>query len=132
MLVDERVPQRALKAAFSLAALFALPFVLGGHWSSALGLAIGAFIGLSSLWSLSVAIPPLFRPDNPAANLWLGLITLVKLPLYAVLLAFAMTSPAVNPFAVFVGVALVPTMLVMQALASHSAHRAKTGRSAVH
>jgi len=110
------LPQHTLRVICWLAAFFILLFVMGGHLTTAFGLAIGAALGLLSLWSLTVAVPRLFRPDDPAAALWLGLLTMVKLPVYAIVLAFAMTSSHVNPFAVFVGVGLMPVVLVLEIL----------------
>ena len=113
---DEKLPQRTLKTAFWLGALFTLIFGLRGQTTIAFGLAIGAAIALSSLWSLIYVIPRLFTPDNPAAKLWLGVLWLLKLPVYAVVLYYAMGSRSIQPLAVFAGVALVPVVLVLKVL----------------
>src|SRR5690242_15558974 len=105
---DDRLPQRTLKTTLLVAALFTVIYLVSGQLPAALGIAIGAMLGLVSLWSLTVAVPRLFASPSQASKLGLGLLMLAKLPFYCGVLMFAMTSPLVNPFTVFVGVALVP------------------------
>ncbi len=113
---DEKLPQRTLKTTFWLACFFLIVFALRGQYTIVSGLAVGAAIGLSSLWSLTVAIPRLFVPGNSAAKFWLGVVALLKLPLYAVILAVVMSSKYFEPFAVFAGAGLVPAVIVLKVL----------------
>ena len=113
-MTDDRLPQRTLKTTFWLSAFFALVFALRGELPVSFGLAIGSALGLLSLWSLTIVIPRLFQAGNPAAKFWLGILSVSKLPIYAVTLNFAVTSPDVSPFAVFVGVAFIPLVLVLK------------------
>jgi hypothetical protein len=111
---DERLPQRTLVTVSWLAAWFALVCAARGQTTFALGLLLGAAIGMFSLWSLMVAVPRLLGGTNPAGRYLVGAILFLKLPLYAVVLNFAMVSPAISPFAVFVGVALIPIVLLLK------------------
>ena len=86
-----------IQAAF--ASFFTLVFVARGQVAISFGLAIGAAIGLFSLGTLIVAIPRLAKPGNYWVKFLLGFIWLIKLPVYAVTLNFAMTSWMVEPFA---------------------------------
>ena len=113
---EDNLPQRTLKTTFWLVAFFTMIFALRGQLSVSLGLAIGGALGLFSLWSLAFAIPRLFGSANPFAKVALGFLSVLKLPIYAGTLYFTMTSPAVSPFAVFVGVALVPAVVVLKVL----------------
>ncbi len=111
---DDKLPQRTLKTTFMLAALLSVVFLLRDQPAIAFGLAIGAMLGLVSLWSLTMAVPRLFASRNPAAKIGLGFLMFFKLPFYAGALYFSMASPAVSPFAVFTGVALVPAVIVLK------------------
>jgi len=113
---DEKLPFRTLKTGFWLTVFFMLIFTARGQTGIALGLGIGAGVALFSLWTLMYTIPRLLTRDNPAAKVWLGMILCFKMPVYAVVLWFAMGSSAINPFAVAVGVALVPAVLVLKVL----------------
>jgi len=111
---DDKLPQRTLKTTFTIAVLFSILFLARGQAQIAFGLAVGAMLGLVSLWSLTVAVPRLFASPNAGSRFGLGMLMLLKLPFYGVVLNFAMTSPAVSPFSVFVGVALIPVVLVLK------------------
>lgn len=111
---EDNLPQRTLKTTFWLVAFFTMIFGLRGHMTVSFGLALGGALGLFSLWSLAFAIPRLFGSVNPYAKFLLGILSLLKLPIYAGTLYFAMTSPLISPFAVFVGVALVPVVVVLK------------------
>ena len=100
---------------------------IAGAGAASTGFAIGAGIGLFSLWSFTVVIPRLAGQDSNAGRFWLGLLLLAKLPIYAGILVFAMTSPLVHPFAVFVGAGLIPMVIIGTALSSLSG----TGRAPV-
>src|SRR5947209_5775968 len=113
-MTDDNLPQRTLKTTFWLAAFFVLLFEARGDRSIALGLTIGAAVGLFSLWSLLVVVPKLFRPGNSVAKLWLGMAAIMKLPIYCVVLSIAMTSKHIAPLAVFCGVALVPMVIFLK------------------
>src|SRR5947208_1660803 len=111
---DNKLPQRTFATSFWLASFFALVFAARGQVAISFGLTIGAAIGLFSLGTLIFAIPRLAKPGNYWAKFGLGLIWLIKLPVYAVVLNFAMTSMLVEPFAVFVGVALIPCVVILK------------------
>src|SRR5690242_4544589 len=113
---DSKLPQRTLVTTFWLASFFALLFSVRGQMAVSFGLAIGAAIGLFSLGTLIVAVPRFARPGNHLAKFWLAVIWVIKLPVYAVALNFAMTSKYVEPFAVFIGVAMIPAVLVLKVL----------------
>ena len=113
---EETLPQRTLKTTFWLVAFFTMIFALRGEFAVSAGLAVGGALGLFSLWSLSFAIPRLFSSAHPWSKFVLGIMSMLKLPIYAGTLYFTMTSPTVNPFAVFIGVAMVPTVVVLKVL----------------
>ncbi len=115
-MTDDRLPQRTLATTFWLAAFFIMVFGLRSQLTVSFGLAIGAAIGLLSLWSLVFVVPRLFTHDNPFARLLLGMVALMKLPVYAAVLYFAMSSRFINPFAVFIGAALVPAVIALKVL----------------
>lgn len=116
--MHETLPQRTLRTTFLVAALFATVYALRGQGAISLGLGVGAALGLFSLWTLTAAIPRLFGGGSPVGRFWLGLLTMAKLPIYMIVLDFAMTSKLVSPFAVFCGVALVPVVLVLKVVTS--------------
>jgi hypothetical protein len=111
---QDNLPQRTLRTTFWLVAFFTMIFAVRGQLTVSLGLAIGGALGLFSLWSLAFAIPRLFGSVNPWSKFLLGVLSLSKLPIYAGTLYFAMSSSLVSPFAVFVGVALVPLVVVLK------------------
>jgi hypothetical protein len=113
---EDTLPQRTLNTTFWLVAFFTMIFALRGQLSVSFGLAVGGALGLFSLWSLAFAIPRLFGSANPWSKFLLGMLSLFKLPIYAGTLFFTMTSPSISPFAVFVGVALVPVVVVLKVL----------------
>ena len=113
---DEGLPRRTLRTTFWVAALFTLVFALRGQTTVALGLALGAAISMFSLWSLMVSVPRLFGSAAPAGRAAFGMLLALKLVLYAAVLAYAMSSPWFHPFAVFVGVGLVPAVLVLKVI----------------
>lgn len=111
---DNKLPQRTLATTFWLASFFTLIFSIRGQSGIAVGLAIGAAISLFSLWTLIVTVPRFAKPGNAFAKFWMAMIWVAKLPIYAITLNFAMTSRTVEPFAVFVGAAMVPVVLVLK------------------
>jgi hypothetical protein len=126
---DDKLPQRTLKTTFTIAALFSIVFVVRGELALALGLAIGAMLGIASLWSLTMAVPRLFASRHPSAKIGLGALMLAKLPFYAGVLYFAMASPLVSPLATFVGVALVPAVIVLKVVGYRAISEAPAGAS---
>ena len=113
---DENLPQRTIRTAFALVSFFVLVSITRGQMPIAFGLALGGALGLFSLWSLSFGIPRLVHSSNPYSQAMLGALTLAKLPIYAGTLYFAMKSPLISPLATFVGVALIPTVIVLKTL----------------
>ncbi len=118
------LPERTLRTTFWLSALFVLVFGVRGDMTIALGLTIGSALGLFSLWSLHWAVPRLTAGANPFSKFLLGMLMVAKLPIYAGVLSFSMVSPLVNPFAVFVGVALVPIVIVLKVVGAQMLERA--------
>ena len=115
---EETLPTRSLKTTLRVAVIFTLLFALCGQYTVAFGLSIGAALGLVSLWSLAFAIPLLFSTPHPIAKYGLMLVFFLKLPFYALVLNFAMTSKWVHPFSVFSGVALIPMVIVCKVIAA--------------
>ena len=113
---DEKLPLRTLKTSFWLAALLVLVFGVRGQASVAWGIAVGAGLGLFSLGSLIYVIPRLFTSANPSAKAGLGLVAMLKLPLYGGAIYLAVSSSAINPIAMVGGVSLVPAVLVLKVL----------------
>ena len=101
--------------------------LVSGAFTTAVGAAIGCALGLFSIWSLAVAIPRLCSNPEPIAKFGLAMLLIAKLPLYAGVLMFAMTSHYVNAFAVFAGVAMVPVAIIWDGL-SHAASEGGFGR----
>src|SRR5438874_12241570 len=115
LLPNETLPQRTLKSTFWLAVFFVLVFGLRGELRISFGLGLGAAIALFSLWSLIMLVPRLVTPGNARkSKLLLGIAAFLKLPLYACVLQFAMVSPYIEPFAVFVGACFVPAVLILK------------------
>ena len=125
---NETLPQRTLRTTFWLSAFFALVFGLRGDFRVSFGLALGAAIALFSLWSLIVLVPRLAAPGNASASKFLlGMAAFLKLPLYAGILQFAMVSPYIEPFAVFVGACFVPAVLVLKVAGYQLIERVSVG-----
>jgi len=114
--MNDKLVSRILATTFGASVLLTLCLLVGSLRSSALGFAIGAAIAMFSVWSLSFAVRRFGTPDNPAAKFGLTMIALVKLLLNTAILSFALTSPYVNPFALFVGVGLVPCVIVLEVI----------------
>lgn len=123
---EDTLPQRTLKTTFWLVAFFTMIFAVRGQQTISFGLALGGAIGLFSLWSLSFAIPRLFGSANPGAKYLLGFLSVLKLPIYAGTLYFAMSSPLISPFAVFVGVAMVPVVVVLKVVTAQMLENSKS------
>jgi len=115
-MAEETLPQRTLKTTTVLVLFLAVVFMSRGQATISYGLLVGGALGLFSLWTLAFAIPRLITSGSVVGKFWLGLLTIFKLPVYAVTLYFAMTSSFIAPFAVFVGVALCPAVIVMKTL----------------
>jgi zinc transporter ZupT len=113
---DKNTIGRSLTLTAGIGAICVLITVIFGELASALGFAIGAGIGIFSLWSLAVAVPLLTRRNDPMAKFWLFVLLAAKLPIYAGVLIFAMTSPHVTPFAVFAGAAIMPCAVIWDVL----------------
>ncbi|MCL5283889.1 MAG: ATP synthase subunit I [Armatimonadetes bacterium] len=113
---DEKLASRSLKTAVAVA-------LLGLGWGLAAarpdwcwGWMIGSGIGLSSLWSLLYVVPKLVGPGPKKGKFWLGALAVIKLPIYLMLLYYAMTSHSVNPIAVVAGVGVVPGVILLKVL----------------
>ena len=112
---DEKLPQRALKTAALLAAFVCITACAYGRYRLAAGFAVGAAIGLSSLWSLTIGVPRLLTPGRGRGGMWLVAAAAIKLPIYAVLLYISLSWGA-NPLAIFGGAAVVPGVIVLKVL----------------
>lgn len=127
---EDNLPQRTMKTGACLIGFLAVCFAAYGDNRTALGLLIGGAVGIFSLWTLTFVIPRLFHPGGAGSKFLLGAVTLLKLPLYAVTINFAVTSRFVSPFAVFVGVALIPAVVVLKILGQQWVIEQKPRRSA--
>jgi len=115
---EDNLPQRTIKTTTFVVLFFSAIFAARSQVSISLGLAIGGALGVFSLWSLALVVPRLFSSSSPASKFLLGMLGLAKLPIFAGTLYFAMASPLVSPFAVFVGVALTPVVVVLKTIGS--------------
>lgn len=113
---DEKLPRRTLRTAFWLTAWCVLVFGVRGQAAVSVGLAVGGALSLLSLWSLTWAVPHLLTGASPAARVLLGVVLLMKLPIYALVLGWAVSSRQVSPFALFAGVGVVPAVIVLKVL----------------
>jgi hypothetical protein len=103
--------------------------LLAGEPSAAIGFAIGALLAIFSLFSLMIVVPRLCARPGPSTHAGLGLMLILKTPIYAAVLFFAMTSRLVNPLAVFAGVAILPSVVCWQALIASLSSRTPSTRS---
>lgn len=115
-----RTTTEIFRTAITLTAAAVAISLIAGEPASAMGIGIGAAVGLFSLLSLTLAVPRLCAQAKPASLAGLGLLLVVKTPIYAVLLFFAMTSPMVNPLAVFAGVGILPFSVAWLAFSASS------------
>ncbi len=113
---EDNLPQRTIKTTFWLVTFFAVVFASRGQRDICLGLMLGGALGLFSLWSLTFAVPRLVGGNSFVSRFLLGLMMLMKLPIFGGSLYFAMASPLFSPFATFVGVALTPMVIVFKVL----------------
>jgi len=112
---DVTLPRRVVRTGFWLAVVLVLLFNVGGRPEIGAGLAVGSALSLFSVWSIAWLTPRAANPQRPRA--WLpGLAMLVKLPLYGVVLYYALSSPRVNAGAVLAGVCLAPAVIALKAL----------------
>jgi len=119
-MTEDNLPQRTLKTTFMLVAFFTIVFVSRGQYDVSLGLILGGALGMFSLWSLAFAVPKLMVGNSFVSRFLLGLLMLMKLPIFAGSLFFAMASPLFSPFATFVGVAFTPMVIVCKVLAQQA------------
>ena len=113
---DEGLPKRTLRTGAWVAALFVLVFGLRGQASISVGLAIGAALGLFSLWSLAYAVPRVLHGRSRAKQVLLAGLLLAKLPIYGLVLNYTMGSRQVSALAVLCGVALIPAVLTLKVI----------------
>jgi hypothetical protein len=124
-MTDEKLPYRAVRTTFWVAAWFALIFGLRGQADISVGLAIGALLGMFSLWSLAWAVPRLVSPERAGAKFWLAALLLLKLPLYAIVLHLAITI-AVHPLALFAGIGLTPLVICLKVVSGQMFQKSNT------
>jgi hypothetical protein len=113
---DEQLPIRVLKTSLWLTGLGIVLLLGQGLTTWALGWSIGCLLSMLSLASLIYLVPRLVAPGRSRKKFWLGIGVLVKLPILAVVLNYAMGSPFVAPMGVFVGAGLVPAVIVLKVL----------------
>jgi len=104
-----------MRTSFWLAAWLVFVFGVRGLPGVAVGLAAGSALSIFSLWTLTWAVTRALNPERRRTWL-LGLMLLLKLPVYAVVLQYALSVRGVSPFAVLAGLALVPTVIVLKAV----------------
>jgi hypothetical protein len=113
---DRELPQRVLRTSFWLAAWFVLLFGLSGRADVSVGLAIGSALSIFSLWTLVWATPRALGNGSRRGPWLVAFLFLVKLPAYGVVLNYALTSRSVSAIALFAGVGIVPTVIVLKTL----------------
>lgn len=123
-MADLGLPKRTLRTSFWLAAWFVLIFGVRGQAKISLGIALGAAVSMFSLWSLMIVVPRLADGAKKPLGCLLGIVELVKLPLYALVFWYAMASPFFHPLAVFAGVATVPVVIVLKVVGYQIVQRA--------
>ncbi len=123
-MADQELPKRVIRTSFWLSAWFVLLFGLRGQADVSVGLAIGSAMSIFSLWTIALAVPRVAEGCNPEASHsasrrgpWLlAFLFLVKLPVYGLVLNYALTSKVVHPGALFAGVGVVPVVIVLKTL----------------
>lgn len=103
--------------------------LLAGEPATAFGFTIGSLLAIFGLFSLMIVVPRICARPGPSAQAGLGLLLILKTPVYAGVLLFAMTSRFVNPLAVFAGVAILPCVVSWQALIASLSSHVSTTRS---
>ena len=111
-MTKQNLPTRVMLWCIALACLLVLAGLAGGGPKAALGMAVGAALGLFSFWSLSYAIPRFVSPERPDRRLILGLIYLFKILLFGLVLLWAMSSSLLQPFGVFIGALIAPMVII--------------------
>ncbi|NLI00087.1 MAG: ATP synthase subunit I [Chthonomonadales bacterium] len=113
---ERELPARSVRTSFWLAAWFVLIFGLRGQADVSVGLAIGSALSIFSLWSLAWAVPRATETGARRGPWLLAALFMIKLPLYGVILNYALMSRSVHPGALFAGVAVVPVVIVLKTL----------------
>jgi hypothetical protein len=121
---EKTLPNRALMTGFWIAALFVIVLAAKGYPKAAFGFSIGSALSLFSLWSLTFGVPRLLVPGATSVKLFFALLMMVKLPLYAGVLYFAVGSPMVDIVALFCGAGIAPAILVLKVIGQQLAPRA--------
>lgn len=104
-----------MRTSFWLAAWFVLVFGVRGQAGVSLGFAIGSLLSLLSFWTLTWMVGRTIQPGSRRAWL-LGLVLLVKLPVYGVALHYALAIQGISVTAIVAGIALVPTVVTLKAV----------------
>jgi hypothetical protein len=84
----ETLPRQSLETSSILALVAILIVFVEREMLAAMGIAIGAALALFRLWTFMIAVPRLFAAKNTFAPVLLGLLTAIKLPIYALALSF--------------------------------------------
>jgi hypothetical protein len=113
---ERELPERVIRTSFWLAAWFVLVFGLRGQADVAVGLAIGSAMSIFSLWTIARAVPRVTGAGSRRGPWLLAFLFVVKLPLYGLILNYALMSKDVNAGAVFAGVGVVPAVIVLKTL----------------
>lgn len=114
---DEQLPLRSMRMSALLATAFSILLYFAGYGRFAVGIFAGTALGMFSLGTLMWTIPKLFRPGKKKTKVFMGAISLLKLPLFFIGVYFAVrpeSAPYISPFGVFCGVALVPVVIFLK------------------
>ncbi|MEE8185515.1 MAG: ATP synthase subunit I [Thermodesulfobacteriota bacterium] len=114
LIVDDGFLQRVQKTSLLLS-LFVIISSLA-YWDSSitLGLILGAFISLTFFGILCWTINRLFKLDSKKRGFFAIKITLLKFPLLAIVLYYALSYISINPLALIVGIGIVQVVIILK------------------
>lgn len=122
-MTDEQMPARVLRWATAIELIAVIALLARGESRLALGVSVGAVLGLGSLWTITWAVPRCLSPEKRRGGCLLGVILFLKLPLYALLLNYALVRGRLNGLAIFLGVAAVPLAILLVTLSQELSGR---------
>lgn len=126
----EDINLRTLQTGTGLAVVIVLLLAQSGFRSAAWGFALGAFLSLFSLLSLTVIVPFLFRPNAPRhVKGLLSISLLMKLPLYCGALYLISRLPGLGPMASVAGIGLSPAVITLKTVGQMIARPAAVRRA---
>lgn len=118
------VVQRRLifQAAVASSALAGLA-LLSGRWPEALGVLSGTFVAILNFSLLARSIRSLFAANPRSARLRGGLNYIGRYILTAAVLIYSFTSPALNMYAVLVGLLMIKMIILGKAVIAYCKER---------